>query len=1047
MLYFNLRAGGIFLVDMEKIEQAIKEKHLFVDAPQFYAHTFAYAAHQRKLLHARDGDNFKRVCMEEYHEISKRLERTKFQEGCAVRNVLRTRRLANLLINDKGELNQAVLPRLINHLKNSLYSLGPDRQYDAKRQEHLLKVVILLNENKELVRLLKSIDKPISHKYAEQIIRDTLSLPANVSVTDAHARRAVLSAWMCTLRQSVGSCFATAPAIIIHDEQPEMFLKDVRDLLNTGRLKRTFGGVEYFVPLSASWGAGDLRKPFFVPMGEGFEKSELWLSPGLAAAFETIDLLDPEDSAPEKLGKIKAILSDLFHSLEHHQPFILISAEEIIRQILLKKLGLTEKDLKDYEERPRGMVHSGLLMQAPISGKAGKSKGDLCMAFYAQLKAAGNALKGLSDNALLKAWEFSIASLSETKSQFTRWNLYASLGLGQNEKGGIGASFYEILQRKLDQANQRVKDFQYEYEQVYNQLKTLEARMRSVSSEKEAQWVRVEYQSKRNEFYTLEDIRDGINQKAQRLANLYQVIIDQYDELFPRYFQEVYDADMHDVSTGPYDDSPAGFRLLYKHGRSNTAQWSYIKTPGEFIEALVSFFTATEIEIAASPELEGLQTDLSEIITAVVNHVRTQEFLETAFYRMAAAHHTRPIQDPLQNLGQIDKKPWAYTSGGTMDTLVSCYYRLEYKPTEVSRWMENPMELFVFLCDTMKHIPHKLMQGYLEDPHKSMLMHSPTHAFLLKPGLSPFKEAWQNEALTYIWVRDNLVLPMKDFVDTLWLDEEMMHFLVEHLAKTVPENHRHYFLKVFGSIYGNMRPHEFREHILNGIQREIGLRNLGGAAFVDEIDGMLYTMLPLFSRSKLRERVENIFARLPSLSMEKRRDLLNIFDMASQPGRQRPIVDAAALQSICKGLLCLGLEESSSPIDYHASISRAAQQLGYAMPAPIIFADTNWVKEEFGFVLNPGSNQFELWRIDATGREGSPMSAWEQWLNGSRQDRHVGNLHQALRIQYLTHIRFRYSFLRLAALPSNHPLEIRGRPADVQSQCRPDPDLLILMYL
>ena len=80
--------------------------------------------------------------------------------------------------------------------------------------------------------------------------------------------------------------------------------------------------------------------------------------------------------------------------------------------------------------------------------------------------------------------------------------------------------------------------------------------------------------NKRNEFYTLEEMRNDLHSKTQRTADLYQVLIDQYDALFPQYFQEVYDADMHDVQVGPYDDSPAGFRLLFKYGRSNTSQWT-----------------------------------------------------------------------------------------------------------------------------------------------------------------------------------------------------------------------------------------------------------------------------------------------------------------------------------------------------------------------------------------------------------------------------------------------------------------------------------------
>jgi hypothetical protein len=974
-------------VNLEETNEMSSELQVSLEDSQFYSSVFSLAVKRRQAAYAKESDNLKRVSVEEYEELTRRLDRTKFQESCAVRNILRTRRLANLLINDKGELNASLLPRVIGHLKEHLYSLGPQRQYDAKRQEHILNVLVTLKENKEVARLLKNISKPYSHKRADQIIRDTLQLPEHTPVTDAHARRAVLSAWMCYLRQNIGSCFATAPAIIVHDEQPEMFLKDINELLSTGRLKRTFGGVEYSVPLSSSWGAGDLKKPFYLPSGDSLEQCEIWQAPGLLAAFEASGLLNPNSSLEEKIEKTKHLIFKRLKELGENQPYIITTAEEIIRNVLLNHFSLTEQDLRDYENRPKSMIQSNLLMQVSRVPLGGGGKGEACSNFLVQFQNGCNALKALADNALLKAWEFTVASFAETKAQFTRWNLYSSLGLGPNEKGGIGACLYEIIKTKLEQCNQKVKEFQFEYEQVFNQLKTLEVRMRHVSSEKEAQWVRVEYQSKRNEFYALEDIRDDVHQRAHRFANLFDALVEQYDNLFPRYFQEVYDADMFDVSSGPYDDSPAGFRLLYKYGRSNTSQWSLIKNPNDFIECLATFFVNTETEIAASPAFQGIQNDLSEIVTAVVNHVRTKEFLETAFFRMAAAHQTRAVKDPLEHLEQIEKKPWAYTSGGTMSTLVSCYYRLEQKPTEVSRWMENPVELLVFLIDTLKQIPPKFTENYLKNPKKSMLIHSPTHAFLLKPGITPFKEAWMSDAYTYTWVRDNIIVPRQKFVENIWLDDDMMQFLVNEFAKFVPENFRHYFLKTFARIPRTMGTVEFRNYLLDATQREKGLKYEGrGVLNADDVDSTLFSLLPLFSRFQLKERLENLFNLLPDIDAEKKARLLNAFDRTTGSLAEQNIISATALQDICKGLLCLAFEETTTTIDYHDHVSRAAQKLGYAMPSPIIFADTNWVKDEFGCVVNPGTGRLELWRVDSIGAVGMPMTAWEQWINGSRRD-------------------------------------------------------------
>ena len=106
----------------------------------------------------------------------------------------------------------------------------------------------LLESNKDLVRQLKKLTRPLSNKWAEELIRQTLQLPPNMPLTDAHTRQAVLAAWLCYLRQNVGSCFATAPAEIVHEEQPELFLQDMLDLISTGRLRRTFGGIENSVP-------------------------------------------------------------------------------------------------------------------------------------------------------------------------------------------------------------------------------------------------------------------------------------------------------------------------------------------------------------------------------------------------------------------------------------------------------------------------------------------------------------------------------------------------------------------------------------------------------------------------------------------------------------------------------------------------------------------------------------------------------------------------------------------------------------------------------
>lgn len=952
--------------------------------PRFLGSIFTAIVKERKLAQARDGDNLKRVCAEEYDQLSNRLDSTRIQDSCSVRNILRTRRLANLLINDKGELITSLLPRVIALLTEHLYSLGPQRQYDNARQEHILKVLTDLRDNPELVRLLRQINKPYLHPLADQVIRDTLQLPPSTPITDAHAKRAALSAWMCYLRQNIGSCFATAPAIIVHDEQPELFLTDLYELLGTGRLKRTFGGIEYSAPLSSSWGLGDLHKTVVLSQWVTQEYSEVWYAPGLIVGLEASGLLDKEMPSQDKVEKTKEFVLRVFPEWNESRPVVLTSSEDILRRILMQHLGINENDLQAYDARPKGMIHSGLMMQTS-SGLGGK--GEACSTFYLKLDLASNAFKALSENALLKTWEFTIASFAETKSEFTRWNLYYSLGFQPDAPGGIGQQLFEIVKRKVDECNHKVADLQFEYEQLYPHIKQLEVRIRHASSDAEAQWIRMEYQSRADEFYTLEELRNKMHAKAQTFANLYDLLIDSYDNLFPQYFQEVYDPDLHEVQVGPFDDTPAGFRLLYKHGRSNTAQWTKIKNPQEFIDALAHFFVATEAEISALPQLDGLQSEIADITTVIVTHVRSQEFLESSFYRMAVAHKMNPVKDPLEHLDQIPMKPWAYVSGGTMASLVSCYYRQEHKPTEVARWVENPMELLVFLVDSLKHIPYKTMEPFSKDPKKSLLIHSPTHAFLLKPGSTPFKEAWQTEAYTYTWIRDYLVRPMEQFVSSLTLNEEMMAFLIGCFVEMVPINFQHYFKKVFSFFSGSMSLQEFRFYILDHIASERGLQHARrGILTPDDIDSVLYNCLPLFPQSQLLEKLTAIWNGMPQFNEEMRQKLVQLSEECSYKLIGSRILSAQNLQNIAQAIVCSFLGKTSLPSDYPNAIIQAAQRLGFMMPNPIFFADTNWVKERFAFLVNPGTSSLELWRIDPSGRVGGPMSSWQEWLNGTRKD-------------------------------------------------------------
>ena len=927
-------------------------------------------------------------CCDEELLSSKKMEKIPIQEGCSYRNYQRAKKIADLLIEEKLGLNLEVLSQIIATIKENIYSLGPDRESDAERQEHLLKALQALQKSKKLQILLSQISSPHANFQADTLIQKTLDLPSNHSLKDHDTQKAVLSAWLTYLRQNVGSCFATAPGIIIQQFQPHQLLKDFSEILATGRLNRVFNGKEFSVPLSPSSGVGDWKKPFFMGIDVKTSSTPAWLSPGVVLAFKKIGLV--EDSKEEG-RKVKELVGKILNNKKIKGSFFIWSVEELFNDVLLEHHELTKENLKEYNERPKNLIPSPLM--TPISTSLeSKSLGVevRCTKFYENLALAKNAFNSLTENALLKSWEYTLASYAEVKGQFSKWNLYSSLGLAAEDKGGIGECIFNVLKTYLEESNRKVQEHQEQYEQIYALAKVTENRLKRAVSEKEIKWLKSEYQTRNNDLYHYQELRDQAHQKAQVLASLFDKIIDLYFSHFPEFFQEIYDADMHDMVTGPYDDSPAGFRLLYKSGRFRSSQWVLIKTPSDFIESLVGFFTLTENEMALSDQIKLVEREFREATTAIVMHIKTPEFLESSLFRMAKTHNTPIIKDPLNHLDKIDKKPWAYTSGGTMESLVSHYYKREEKPTKVARWVEHELELSVFLLETVRNFPVELIDEIEQEPEKSFLMHSPTHAFIFKPGSSPFSDGWKTNAYTYTWVRDEWILPRKIFIRSLFLNNAHMESFFEIILEKVDKKFYGIAKNLFPNASIGMRVKEFRNYLVESFIKERRLWREGTPLFSSkEIDSLLFSHLPFFPSYELRKKLEALFIKM-NIERENVHTLLKIFDSSPRKQGGASMISALQLRLIARALWICFKQKAFDSENFSKKCLTAAQKLGLAFPPAIIFADTNWIKDSFGFVVNPGTEQWELWRVNSEGSVGFPMTEWRQWLDGTRQEKKWG---------------------------------------------------------
>lgn len=891
--------------------------------PDFLSQVFLH-----ELARAEENELVKILDLKNEASLSFLCDQTRIQESFCLRMERRARLIAEYLIDEKGELKVEALESLIGHIAKDGYVIYPEGLCDAPATSQTLFILKRFKEE-NLYRLIRKFQAPLCHTWAEDLVRATLGMFTAERLTDAHIRKAVLSACLSFLRQNVGSCFATAPAIVIQQKQTENLLTDLYEILSTGKLQRTFGGVEFSVPLSPSSGGGDLNKLILLePLRE-----TLCYSPGLVAAFMASGILSEKN--PEK---IKPFLAPFFAETE-------ISMGDLIHRAFLSHFAITDEDLIAYEKIGISLAKTQSLTGS-VSGHLSKQKWQACEKMQVAEKRARTAFKAIVEHPLVKTWEFTIASFSEVKMEFSSWNLYSSLGMHPEEKGGIGQIIYKSFEEKVQQNNEKVAEYQAEYEVAYNQLRATEALLKRASNESDARRLSAEFDTRLHHMQTCLDARDRAHDQAEKYTAFFSYLLKEYNEKFQEYFQEIYDADMRDVTPGPYEDSPAGFRLVYKHGRSNASLWTMIYTADQYIEVLVEFFLAVEPQIAADFDWDLARTVLSDITTAILMHMRGQEFLETALERMAKAHGDG---------GQ--KKPWAYTSGGTMTTLLKTYYKKEGELTEESRWVENETNLLVFLLDVLKTQP-LITEDMLAKENPSLLMSSPTHAFILYPGAEKVKAGWQDNTFTYSFVRDELINPQKVFYARQKLSSSQQRFLLEELEKRVPHLQiRSAFVSEPVSIQ------EFRNQIA------------GKVRFVDWIDSFLFEMLPLTSGGEWKNALPKLLEGLDQTNLSK--------TLEGFPDFSHDIISAKTLKDYAKAIYMLSQDSCTFSFDLHQHVAKKAAEHGFAPQAPVLFADTNWVNNYFAFTLNPGTMQLELWRVDWTGSRGSPMSMWKQWVNGS----------------------------------------------------------------
>ncbi len=830
--------------------------------------------------------------------------------------------LSRLLIDDQGKLDFEILDRAIKLIDANLYSLDYPLYDNAQR--HVATMLKKISESKTLALELTQVSHHLAGRHIGQLVRQTIELDEREKIREVDVKRAALASLLYYFRQKVGSCFATAPAMLVQELHPEQFLKEIKELLTRGHLSRMIDGSEESAPALLEPWLGDLYRPFWVVLDR--DKKRISHAHGLVDALLLGGLS----------GKDEAVLL-LEKALESFQSHLFITTvSELLYKVFALHFQMSKRELEE------------------LLGSASLKKENFIKAYHKSQA----SFSSLTENSLLRCWEYTIASFAESKGAFMGWNLFTSLGFDPNEKGGLGELLKQILESRLEKIEAKIEALNIELENLGAEAAFLEGRVLEDSYSQSAYYI------KHLELRRVMEERDLEYEQGRKIASLLNFMVDFYTKRFKEYFQEIYDPSLgrmegHSLVNERFTDSPAGFRLIYKHGRRDPQLWTAIRSSKECADALAAFFVASEPELSHSGEARGHESLIAELVTQLISRVRSEEFMKGAELRLEA----KARESKRQKI-----TPWSYISGGDLHSLVASYFKLSLSPERAEARPNSCQELALFFIG---------LKGCAKNG--PLLAYSPRHAFLFKPDLMEVPGDGQGAK----WLDEKVIVPSVNFFSKL-LSQHEIDFLLEKIErKIVPEGYRPLFRRIAMRVTSTLSLIDFRRELIRALSYERWMQENGyGLHFTSELDGLLYRLSPLMTGEDLRASFSTILEAVEGVSDLDKKGLERAF---AEKERELlgTMLSRAKVQKIFRALFLKQFERRKCSFDLVSNIFRALEKVNLAPPRPLVFADSNWSHTNLAFVVGP-SGALEIWGCGSDGEPSRPLHEWQQDYDGSQ---------------------------------------------------------------
>lgn len=415
--------------------------------------------------------------------------------------------------------------------------------------------------------------------------------------------------------------------------------------------------------------------------------------------------------------------------------------------------------------------------------------------------------------ALLKALEYTIASMTEFNLDSHTLTLSLALGLDHNIPSGLGVLLQSMIEEKHRAIQEEAKKAHVEAQIALDQVNLTNHQMMQAYSEEKVQSLKAQGFAYEAHLQASISRRDQLEKESQEIGEFYPRFFEILIEFLKEYFQEAFDPSLK-TSSIDYNDSPAGFRLVCKHGRQHIKSWTWIQDEKEYIHGLKEFFIALEHRLKEKFETRKLQELIDQMTSRSIQFIYHENFSSSGLERLKKG---KTIYQYIN--------PWSYLSGGTLRSLMHCFLGKENPALTIQFYPKDPLELCIKLIDFFKDAPGLLQDRFLNDSDQGVLIQSESHAFILKPGFIQFCKFWSNRHFSYTDLRDFFIAPMISYYKNKVLSEKEISLVLEALKKFGPMDQN----------FIDVKPLDIRQLLQN--------LALSGVIEIDKLSGFIYTFL------------------------------------------------------------------------------------------------------------------------------------------------------------------------------------------------------------